>query len=253
VAAGSGDKAVFGGVEAFVFDVFGTVVDWRGTIVAAGTELGKAHGLTVEWPAFADRWRRDGYIKPIGRIVAGIEPWRPVTAMLADCLEQLAIEFGLGALAPEGLTRLLGTWERLRPWPDASAGLVRLREVGVISTLSNGSFSSLTRIARAGRLSWDCIISTELFHTYKPDPEAYLGACRLLELPPDRVMLVAAHPSDLSAAAACGLRTAYVPRPLEWGPDAPAPQPDGGRFDVSASDLGALADALGAPRRSSGI
>ena len=238
---------VLAGVEAFLFDVFGTVVDWRGTIVAAGTELGEAHGLTVDWPAFADRWRRDGYIKPIGGIVVNKEPWRPVAAMLEDCLEQLSIEFGLGALGPEGLDRLLETWDRLQPWPDASAGLIRLREVGVISTLSNGSFASLTKMARAGRLCWDCIISTELFHTYKPDPEAYLGGCRLLGLPPDRVMLVAAHPSDLTAAAACGLRTAYIPRPLEWGPDAPAPEPDGGRFDVSASDIGALADALGAP------
>jgi 2-haloacid dehalogenase len=102
-------------------------------------------------------------------------------------------------------------------------------------------------MARAGRLGWDCIISTELFHTYKPDPEAYLGCCRLLGLPPDRVMLVAAHPADLSAGAACGLRTAYVTRPLEWGPDAPPPEPDGGRFDVSTSDIGALADAFGVP------
>jgi 2-haloacid dehalogenase len=208
--------SVLAGIEAFVFDVFGTVVDWRGTIVAAGTELGEAHGLTVDWPAFADRWRRDGYIKPIAGIVVDKEPWRPVGAMLADCLEQLSIEFGLGALGP-------------------------------VSTLSNGSFASLTKMARAGRLRWDCIISTELFHTYKPDPEAYLGGCRLLGLPPDRVMLVAAHPADLSAAAACGLRTAYIPRPLEWGADAPAPEPDGGRFDVSASDIGTFADALGAP------
>ena len=247
MAAGVGEERGLGGIEAFVFDVFGTVVDWRSTIVAAGTELGEAHGLTVDWPAFADRWRRDGYIRPISGIVVGNEPWRPVITMLADCLEKLAIEFGLGPLGPEGLGWLLGVWDRLQPWPDASVGLDRLREVGIISTLSNGSFASLTRMARAGRLGWDCIISTELFHTYKPDPEAYLGACRLLGLPPERVMLVAAHPADLSAGAACGLRTAYVPRPLEWGPDAPPPEPNGGRFDVSVSDIGALADAFGVP------
>ena len=234
-------------VDAFVFDTFGTLVDWRGSIVAAGTELGHAHGLTVDWPAFADRWRRDGYLTPISRIVGGKEPLRPVITMLNDCLEGLAVEFGLEALRAEEMALLLGIWDRLQPWPDVAVGLARIRKIGVISPLSNGSFATLTHIARAGGLPWDCIISTELFGTYKPDPEAYLGACRLLDLPPDRVMLVAAHSSDLLAAAACGLRTGYVPRPLEWGPDAPPPEPDGGRFDVTAPDIGALADLLGAP------
>jgi 2-haloacid dehalogenase len=233
--------------DAFVFDTFGTLVDWRGSIVATGTELSGEHGLTVDWPTFADRWRRDGYLTPISQIVAGKEPLRPVITMLDDCLEQLVVEFGLEALSAEDRAQLLGTWDRLRPWPDVAVGLARIRQIGVISPLSNGSFATLTHIAKAGGLPWDCIISTELFRTYKPDPEAYLGACRLLELPPDRVMLVAAHSSDLLAAAACGLRTGYVPRPLEWGSDAPPPEPDGGRFDVTASDIGALADLLGAP------
>jgi 2-haloacid dehalogenase len=139
---------------------------------------------------------------------------------------------------------LVAVWDDLQPWPDAVPGLTRLREVAIVGTLSNGTFGGLVRMARLAGLPWHCVIAAELFASYKPDPAVYLGAARLLGLAPDSVCLVAAHPSDLVAAQACGLRTAFVPRPLEWGPDA-SPESDPGA-DWVAPDVEALATIFGA-------
>jgi 2-haloacid dehalogenase len=233
------------GVRALLFDVFGTVVDWRGSVIRAGAALSERTGIDVDWPAFADRWRREGYLAPIGRIVAGEEPWRDVDSLLQAQFDVLASEAGFLDLPAAELAPLRSIWQGLDPWDDAVDGLRRLRRSFVVAPLSNGDFAMLTTMAKRAGLPWDCIISTELFGTYKPDPAAYRGGAALVGLPEDEVMLVAAHVGDLRAAQRAGLRAAYVPRPLEWGPNAPAPEPPDDRFDLVAGDFSALADALG--------
>jgi 2-haloacid dehalogenase len=227
---------------AIVFDVFGTVVDWRSSVIAAG---GGLIGGDIDWPAFADRWRREGYLQPIRRIVTGTQQWEPVDVVMRRRLEHLAEEFGFDGVGREKLDELAGVWSRLDPWPDVTEGLARLKARYPIGPLSNGSFGGLTRMARHGGLGWDFIISTELFGTYKPDPRAYSGAAGLLGVAPEDLMLVAAHPADLQAAARCGLSTAYVARPLEWGDPEPAPVNTSG-FDLEAGNFSELAEALGA-------
>jgi 2-haloacid dehalogenase len=230
---------------ALVFDVFGTVVDWRSTVVREGQALAAEQGVEVDWPAFADRWRREGYLEPIGRVVRGEEPVTPIDQVLREHLGRLAGELGFAGVGAQAIDRFSGVWDRLDPWPDARPGLERLAGRYTVSPLSNGTFAGLTRMGRHGHLPWSCIISTELFGTYKPDPRTYLGAARLLGLEPGQVMMVAAHPPDLRAAARQGLRTAFVPRPEEWGPGTSVGTPDEGT-DLVAADFLALADALDA-------
>jgi 2-haloacid dehalogenase len=228
-------------VDALLFDAFGTVVDWRTSVIERVQAL--VRRPEVDWAGFVDEWRRDGYLAPISRIVAGAEPWVPVDELHRRSLGVLLPKYGL-ALPESMIDRLVLTWHRLRPWPDAVEGLRLLKRAHVVSPLSNGGFALLTTMAKFGGLPWDCVISTELFGTYKPAPASYLGAAALLDLPVDRVMMVAAHPNDLLAAAAVGMRTAFVPRPAEWGPDATAPEPDPS-FDVVAADFVDLSARVG--------
>lgn len=230
-------------VEAVLFDVFGTVVDWRTSVIEAGSSLAVAR--PVDWAAVADEWRREGYLRPIRRMVAGDRPWAPIDTVMREELDRLAERHGFADVKGSSLDELSRVWERLQPWPDVVEGLDRLRARYMIGPLSNGGFGALTRMARYSGLGWDCVISAELFHTYKPDRRVYEGAAALLGLPPGRVMLVAAHPSDLRAARACGLATGHVPRPLEWGPGGPVEEAATGEFDVVAPDFTALAEALG--------
>ena len=231
-------------VEAVLFDVFGTVVDWRTSVIIEGERL-TAPGQ-VDWAAVADEWRREGYLRPIRRMVTGQRSWMPIDTVMREELSQLADRYGFAHLGGTALDDLSKVWERLRPWPDAPEGLDRMRTRYTIGPLSNGAFGALTRMARHGGLRWDCIISAELFRSYKPDPKVYEGAAALLGLPVERVMLVAAHPSDLRAARACGLATGYVPRPLEWGPGSRMEDAAEDEFDVVAADFITLAGTLGA-------
>lgn len=231
-------------VDALVFDVFGTVVDWRGSIVREMTRLGRERGIRADWEQFADRWRA-GYRPAMDAVRAGRLPWTPIDALHRRILETLLPEFWLDDLDEAGREHLNRVWHRLRGWPDAPAGLRRLKRRFVIATLSNGNVALLVDMARHARLPWDCILSAELFARYKPDPEVYLGAARLLGLAPERVMMVAAHKEDLRAAAACGLATAFVRRPLEFGLHArPDLRPERS-FDVNAADFAELAERLG--------
>jgi 2-haloacid dehalogenase len=230
-------------MKALVFDVFGTVVDWRTCVSDAAKEISGDRGSGVDWGAFADEWRTEGYLVPIGEIVGGTRPYADVEVLLGDTLERLLSRHGV-ELAPAELRWLKLAWRRLDPWPDALEGLERLRRDYVLAPLSNGSFALLTEMAKRAGLPWDCVISTELFSAYKPDPRTYRGAAALLGMEPDQVMLVAAHVGDLRAAATAGLRTGYVPRPLEWGPAGRAPAPADPGFDVVAEDFSSLADQL---------
>jgi len=233
-------------LRALVFDVFGTCVDWRGSIIRAGEETGRTHGLNVDWPRLADEWRRDGYIGPIAKIRSGEMPYVSSDVLFRRKLDELLPKYGVTGLGEADVQHLALGWRRLDPWPDTVEGLTQLKTKYVIAPLSNGTFATLTHMAKRGGMPWDCIIATELRQTFKPDPQAYLLAAELLDLNPDQVMLVAAHERDLQGAQAAGLHTALVPRPAEWGPEAPPlTPPTPGAFDFVASDFVDLARQLG--------
>lgn len=232
-------------VKALVFDVFGTVVDWRSSVIREGQLLGERKGYDVDWAAFADRWRA-GYGPAMNRVRSGELPWTKLDDLHRAVLNELVEEFSLTGMTEEELQHFNQAWHRLSPWPDAVAGLLRLRNEFVIAPLSNGNVSLLLNMAKNAGLPWDTILSAELSRHYKPDPEAYLKAAELFSLEPGQVMLVAAHPSDLRSAAEAGLRTAYVHRPLERGAERPTVPPARDEFDVFASDFLDLAAQLGA-------
>ena len=228
---------------ALVFDVFGTVVDWRSTIIREGAALGRKKDLDVDWAAFADAWR-GRYAPSMDSVRSGEIPWTNLDALHRASLEELLDEFGVESLSEEEKDRFNKVWHRLDPWPDAVEGLTRLKESYVISPLSNGNVALLVNMAKKTGLPWDLILSAELVRHYKPDPETYLMAPELLDLHADQVMMVAAHPHDLRAAQENGLRTAYIPRPLEFGPGGNAEPPDPS-FDLVAGDFVELAEKLG--------
>ncbi|MBX3053967.1 MAG: haloacid dehalogenase type II [Caldilineaceae bacterium] len=225
-------------IRALTFDVFGTVVDWRGSII----EEGNRWEIDLDWAGLADAWRA-GYQPAMARVRSGELGWTRIDVLHRMILDDLLPDFGLTGLAEEKLAHLNRVWHRLRPWPDAVEGLTRLKENFVIATLSNGNVSLLTNMAKNAGLPWDCILSAELARRYKPDPEVYLTACRLLDLPPEQVLMVAAHEGDLRAAAAVGMPTAYVHRPHEYGPRNTKPWPEE-TFDVMAADFIDLAEHL---------
>jgi 2-haloacid dehalogenase len=232
-------------IQALVFDVFGTCVDWRASVIRELEAVGRGKGLTADWPAMADEWRREGYIRGIAQIRAGEMPYVSSDALFSRKLDGLLLKFGVTGLSEDERAELARAWRRLDPWPDTVQGLQRLKTRFFISPLSNGSFPTLTSMAKRAGMPWDCIITTELRQTFKPAREAYLLAPTLLDLQPDQVMLVAAHDADLRGAQAAGLHTALVPRPLEWGLNAPAlPAPDPS-FDYVATDFLDLASQLG--------
>lgn len=232
------------GVKALVFDVFGTVVDWRGSIIHEGAVWGRAKGLEIDWARFAHRWRA-GYGPAMDKVRQGLLPWTRIDTLHRMILDELLEEFRITGLTEHEKMHWNLVWHRLAPWPDSRAGLEQLRERYIAATLSNGNISLLVDLARFGGLAWDAVLSAELFRRYKPDREVYLGAADLLGLKPEQVMMVAAHTGDLAAARACGLRTAFVSRPLEYGRGAKAETPDGKGIDVIASDLCDLAAKLG--------
>lgn len=222
--------------KALAFDVFGTVVDWHGSIAREAQALGATLGIAIDGPAFASAWRA-GYRPAMQRVRTGDLPWMKIDALHRLILDGLLERFGLGTLPDDARDHLNRCWHRLDPWPDAVEGLTRLKRRFTITTLSNGNFSLLTNMARHAGLPWDCIVSAELFHHYKPDPETYLGTAALLDLAPADLMLVACHPDDLRAAKAAGLGTGYVARPLENGASGPSVAYGADEFDVVADDF----------------
>lgn len=230
-------------VRVLAFDVFGTVVDWRSSIISELEEFAKQQGVQGDWSGFADSWRA-GYVPAMDRVRRGELPWTRLDDLHRQILDDLLGTAGIEASEAD-VDRLNRAWHRLAPWPDAVAGLHRLKESYTITTLSNGNVSLLTDMAKHADLPWDCVLSAEIFGHYKPDPEAYLGCAHILDAEPAEVMLVAAHPSDLRAARDAGLRTAYVDRPLEWGqPGRHRVAYEPGEFDFVATDFHDLADKL---------
>ncbi len=232
------------GVRALVFDIFGTVVDWRGSLIREGLALQQRLGLAADWPGLADAWRA-GYRPAMARVARGEQPWATIDQLHRQILDGLLPQFGLDSLPEAERAQLNHAWHRLAPWPDSLAGLARLRKRYVTSTLSNGNMALLVNLSKHAALPWDCVLSAELIGRYKPDLAVYTGAARLLGWAPGQLMLVAAHPSDLAAAQQAGLRTAYIPRPDECGPGGPMEAVGDTVFDTVAADLGALATQLG--------
>lgn len=236
-------------IKALTFDVFGTVVDWRGSIIREGQLLQAKQGIQANWGDFADAWRR-GYGPAMNKVRSGEMPWTKIDDLHRMILNNIAADFGLDALPEDELQELNRAWHRLSPWPDTVAGLHRLKSRFLISTLSNGNVSLLTHMAKNAGLPWDAVLSAELSGHYKPDPEAYLKAAELLSLQPSEILMVAAHPSDLRAAARTGMRTAYVVRPLERGPERAQTiidnLADNSDFDLVVHSFIELAEALGA-------
>jgi 2-haloacid dehalogenase len=231
-------------VKALVFDVFGTVVDWRGSIMREAKSLARSRKLDLDAAAFADAWRA-GYQPAMAKVRSGELGWTKIDALHRMILDDLLVQFGVRGLKEAEIDHLNRVWHRLAPWPDARAGLKAMKKHRVIATLSNGNVSLLTNMAKFGGLPWDCIFSGELFHHYKPDPETYLGACELLSLEPAEVMMVAAHKNDLFAAKGCGLATGFVRRPLEHGPGVKKDLKPERAFDINAADFLDLARRLG--------
>ena len=232
--------------RALAFDVFGTVVDWRSSIIRELGAFGETHGLQRDWAQFADDWRA-GYPAAMERVRTGDLPWLKIDDLHRLILNDLLERAGIDSIPEADLHELNRAWHRLDPWPDSVEGLTLLKRSAIITTLSNGNVSLLTNMAKRAGLPWDCVISAELFRHYKPDPEAYLGCAELLDVAPGELALVAAHPSDLRAARDAGLMTAYVVRPLERGPGRRPPSVEDGEFDLVADDFVDLArqvDAL---------
>jgi 2-haloacid dehalogenase len=225
------------GVKAILFDVFGTVVDWRGSIIAEGALWSERHGLTgIDWALFADRWR-GGYLPSMDKVRKGELPWTKLDGLHRMTLDRLLEEFGIDGLDESDKDHWNRVWHRLTPWPDSIAGLERLRRRFTIAPLSNGNVSLLTDMAKHAGLPWDLILSSELARHYKPDPESYLTAVELLSLEPGEVMMAAAHRGDLNAARQCGLATAFIHRPNEYGAKRAADSARPGDFDAVAGDI----------------
>jgi 2-haloacid dehalogenase len=228
-------------VKALLFDVFGTVVDWRGSLIRELAAFGRGHGVRADWPALADAWRA-AYAPAMQRVLKGETAWTRLEAMQRRSLEEIVLSQGIVGFSPHHLDEINLLWRRCRPWPDSVPGLRRLKRTHTVAALSNGDLALLIEMARRGKLPWDMIFSTELFHSFKPHPSTYLGACELLGVAPGEVMMCAAHNRDLAAAQALGLRTAFIARPREYGP--PRDAKPTGEWDLNVAGLSGLADAL---------
>jgi len=234
-------------VQALLFDVFGTVVDWRTSISNDLAAFGAKKGLKADWVQFTDDWR--GLYQPaMEEVRSGRRAWTILDVLHRESLDALIARYGLAGLTEDDKVHMNKAWHRLHPWPDSVPGLTRLKKKYIIGTLSNGNVGLLTRMAKFGGLPWDVILGAEPSRAYKPLPEAYQRSAALLNLAPDEVMLVAAHNGDLAAAARAGLRTAFVTRATEYGPKQSVDFKADREWDVVAESFIGVADALGCPQ-----
>ena len=222
------------------FDIFGTVVDWHGSIAREVDAL----QLGVSGNDFALAWRA-GYQPAMQRVRSGELGWTRIDELHRMVLEQVLEKFGIRHLDEAQKSDLNRVWHRLDPWPDSVAGVTRLKTRHTVCTLSNGNIGLLTNMAKRAGLPWDCILSAEVFRAYKPDPQTYLGVASTFDVEPGEVMLVAAHHDDLAAARACGLLTAYIERPLEFGAAAPKDVSPRAGNTLHCASIVALAQRLG--------
>ncbi|HEY5207024.1 MAG TPA: haloacid dehalogenase type II [Roseiarcus sp.] len=236
----------FADVQALVFDVFGTVVDWRGGVARESAPFLANHAPGADPAAFADGWRRR-YSPAMEEVRSGRRPFVRLDVLHRENLEALLPEFEIdpALVPPSELDALNLAWHRLDPWPDSVPGLTRLKRRFIVAPLSNGNIRLMLDMAKRAGLPWDAILGAEIAQAYKPSPEAYLRTAETLMLEPEQVCLVAAHNNDLAAARRCGLRTAFIPRPTEHGPGQTIDLRPEENWDIGASDLVDLADQLG--------
>ena len=236
----------FTDVEALVFDVFGTVVDWRSGVAREATGFLARYAPDADPAAFADAWRRR-YSPAMEEVRSGRRPFVRLDVLHRENLEASLPEFGIdpATVPPSELDALNLAWRRLDPWPDSVRGLARLRRRFIIAPLSNGNIRLMLDLAKRAGLPWDAILGAEVAQAYKPSPKAYLRAAETLMLKPEQVCLVAAHNGDLAAARRLGFRTAFIPRPTEHGPDQTTDLEPEEDWDVTANDIEDLARRLG--------
>jgi 2-haloacid dehalogenase len=232
-------------VKALVFDVFGTTVDWRTSLIEEATAFGARKGVAIDWTTLVDRWRAN-YQPSMQRVRSGELPWTKLDVLHRMTLDQLLRDFDVQGLEEAEIDWLNRAWHRLKPWPDVISGLTRLRKKFVIGTLSNGNVSLLTNMAKSAGLPWDCIFSAELARHYKPDVETWLKTAELLSLSTNEIMLVAAHNDELVSAAKQGFATGFIGRPTEYGPLQCKDFRADHDFDIVAQDFNDLADRLSA-------
>lgn len=231
--------------RAIVFDTFGSVVDWRSSLIADLSAYGATRGIAADWALLVDEWRA-AYHPSMDRVRRGELPWTTLDRLHRASLDRLIAEQGIAGMTEEDRRHITLGWHRLLPWPDALAGLTRLKRHFIIGPLSNGNVSLLLNMAKRAGIPWDMIFGSDLFGHFKPDPETYLGVARLLDLPPGQVMMAAAHNSDLAAARKAGLMTAFWPRPREYGPRQQRDYQADTPWDIVARDIEDLATQLGA-------
>ncbi len=236
-------------VRALIFDTFGTVVDWRSSLVRELTAFGAAKGIAADWATVVDAWRGT-YAPAMNRVRSGELPWTKLDALHRVALDDVLAQHGISGISAAERDQLTLGWHRLQAWPDAAPGLLRLHTRFILAPLSNGNVSLLVDLARLNRLPWDMVFGGDVSRHYKPDAETYLGACDLLSLDPADVMMCAAHNSDLAAARCHGLRTAFIARPTEHGPGqtkdlAATSDAATSDWDHSVDSIEALADQLG--------
>ncbi len=233
------------GVRAVLFDVFGTLVDWRTSIATSLEAFGSERRIACDWYAFVDAWR-SAYVPSMDRVRRREIPWRNLDALHAGSLDELIRRFALPPLSPLDRAWMVRRWHELEPWPDVRAGLERLRTRVIVGTLSNGNVALQVDLARHAQLHFDVLFSSEHFHHYKPDMRTYLRAAAMLNLEPAQVALAAAHNGDLRAASALGFRTAFIPRVTEYGPNQTTDRFPEDDYDAFVQDVGALAQRFGA-------
>jgi 2-haloacid dehalogenase len=233
-----------GSIKAIVFDTFGTLVDWRTSLVAQLTGFGQERGLQADWTALADAWR-SSYEPSLDKVRRGATPWTVLDELHRASLIGLLPAFDLSSLTDQDIDFLVRGWHRLNPWPDVVPGLQRLRQRYIIGPLSNGNLSLMVNLAKFARLPWDVVFGADLFRHYKPDSETYLGVCDFLCLKPGQVMLGAAHNYDLRAADTLGLKTAFISRPTEFGPNQTTDLRPEGNWTIVAADIEDLAVKMG--------
>jgi 2-haloacid dehalogenase len=231
-------------IKALTFDIFGTVVDWRSSIIREGEALGRDRGFAIDWAKFADAWRGQ-YQPSMERVRSGELRWTKLDDLHRMALDGLIAEFHLAGLSEDEIDHLNRAWHRLDPWPDVVPGLNRLKQRFILATLSNGNVALIVNMAKRAGLPWDVVLGAEIARHYKPQPEVYLNAAELLGLQPSECMMVAAHNGDLAAASRLGFHTAFVARPHEHGPGQGRDVRPEGEWDVIAASFLDLADQLG--------
>ena len=231
-------------IKALTVDVFGTVTDWYSTIIREGEQIGSRKQISVDWARFAKAWR-SGYEPAMARVRRGELPWTKMDALHKMILDDILGDFPTLELSDDERNHFNRVWHRLDAWPDVAGGMLRLKSKYIVAALSNGNVSLLTNMAKHAGIPWDCILSAELARHYKTDREVYETAAHLLSLDPRSILMVAAHNHDLEGARAVGFRTAFISRPLEWGPEGGADTASDDEFDIIAQNFHDLATQLG--------